>query len=52
MVIDAKSAAFVANIPLGQAALGFHQVTAIGEPARVFVPESDGVHVYAETKGR
>lgn len=52
MVIDARSDAFVTNIPLGQAALGFHQVTAIGAPARVFVPESDGVHVYTETNGR
>ena len=52
MVIDARSAAFVTNIPLGQAALGFHQVTAIGDPARVFVPESDGVHVYAAQGNR
>ncbi|MFE4468585.1 hypothetical protein ACFRFH_07185 [Leifsonia sp. NPDC056824] len=52
MVIDGRSDAFVTNIPLGQAALGFHQVTAIGAPARVFVPESDGVHVYTASNGR
>lgn len=46
MVIDAKTDQFVTNIPLGSTALGFHQVTAVGNPARVFVPESDGVHIY------
>lgn len=46
MVIDAKTDQFITNIPLGPEALGFHQVTAVGNPARVFVPESDGVHVY------
>jgi DNA-binding beta-propeller fold protein YncE len=46
MVIDAKTTRFVTNIPLSDSALGFHQVTAIGDPAQVFVPESDGMHVF------
>jgi hypothetical protein len=50
MVIDAVSGRFVTNIALGATALGFHQVTAIGDPGRVFVPESDGVHVYSASR--
>lgn len=47
-VISARDGEFLTNISLGNTALGFHQVTAIGSPAKVFVPESDGVHVFAE----
>lgn len=47
MVIDGQSGRFVTDIALDSSALGFHQVTALGDPARVFVPEQDGVHVYA-----
>ena len=50
MVIDAKTDDFVTTIPLGSTGLGFHQVAAIGDPAQVFVPESDGVHVYTADK--
>ena len=52
MVIDAKSGRFVTDIELGDGGLGFHQVTAIGDPARVFVPESDGVHVFTPVERR
>ena len=52
MVIDAKTGQFMTNIALDAAALGFHQVTAIGDPARVFVPEQDGVHIYAAQGNR
>lgn len=52
MVIDARSTRFVTGIRLGDTGLGFHQVTAIGDPARVFVPESDGVHVFTTAKRR
>jgi hypothetical protein len=48
-VISARNGRFLTNISLGTTALGFHQVTAIGSPAKVFVPESDGVHVFAAT---
>jgi hypothetical protein len=50
MVIDAVSGKFVTNIALDAAAPGFHQVTAVGDPARVFVPESDGLHVYSASR--
>jgi DNA-binding beta-propeller fold protein YncE len=50
MVIDGRSDQFLSDIPLGDSALGFHQVTAIGDPARVFVPESDGLHVFTDAE--
>jgi hypothetical protein len=52
MVIDAVNRHLVTDIRLGSTGLGFHQVTAIGDPARVFVPESDGVHVYVADQRR
>jgi hypothetical protein len=48
-VISARDGKFLTNITLGNTALGFHQVTAIGSPAKVFVPESDGIHVFVAT---
>ncbi|MGN8027790.1 YncE family protein [Microbacterium sp. 22242] len=47
MVVDGQTGRFVTDIALDAAAPGFHQVTALGDPARVYVPEQDGVHVYA-----
>jgi hypothetical protein len=38
MVIDAVNRHLVTDIRLGSSGLGFHQVTAIGDAARVFVP--------------
>ncbi|HEY8317196.1 MAG TPA: hypothetical protein VIG76_00040 [Amnibacterium sp.] len=53
MVIDAHSRRFVTDIALGPTALGFHQVTALFNPATVFVPQSDGIHVYTSlNKGK
>lgn len=52
MVIDGRTGRFVTDIALDASALGFHQVTALGDPARVFVPEQDGVHIYAATPNR
>lgn len=49
MVIDARTERFVTDIALGTTALGFHQATALFNPARVYVPQSDGIHVYATT---
>ena len=46
MVIDAHSRRFVTDIALGPTAPGFHQVTALFSPGRVYVPQSDGIHVY------
>lgn len=47
MAIDGRTGRFVSDIALDSSALGFHQVTALGDPARVYVPEQDGVHIYA-----
>jgi hypothetical protein len=52
MVIDARSGRFITNIALGATAPGFHQVAAEGYPGHVFVPQSDGMHVYAATAHR
>jgi len=46
MVIDARSRRFITNIGLGPDPGAFHQVAALFRRAKVFVPESDGLHVY------
>jgi hypothetical protein len=45
-VIDAETHRLITNIELGSKAIGFHQVTAVYEDAKVFVPEPDGIHVF------
>ncbi len=46
MVIDARTRRFIANIPITDTSGLFHAVTAGYRDALVFVPESDGVHVF------
>lgn len=46
MVINAETHNFITNIELGKKAIGFHQVTAIYAPAKVFIPEPNGMHVF------
>lgn len=45
MVIDAHNRSFITNIPIKGA--GFHAVTAAS--GNVYVPASDGIHVFAQT---
>lgn len=48
LVISAVSHRVLTAIRLGRAATGvFHQVAALGPAGRIFVPEADGIHVYA-----
>lgn len=47
LVIDGSTHRVVTALPLGSTGLGFHQVTALGRRGTIFVPESDGIHVYA-----
>jgi hypothetical protein len=46
-VIDAVSGRLVGTIVLGKEGLGFHQVAGLGAPGTVFVPEADGIHLFA-----
>jgi len=51
MVINARDRTFITNIPIraqdGTPTAGFHAVTAAA--GNVYVPESDGIHVFAQT---
>lgn len=46
LVIDGRTHHVLSAIRLGKTGLGFHQVAALGRQGKVFVPESDGIHVF------
>jgi DNA-binding beta-propeller fold protein YncE len=47
VVVDARSLRVTDAFDLGSSGLGFHTLTALARPDRIFVPESDGIHVFA-----
>ncbi len=45
-IIDGRTHRVLTVIRLGSNGLGFHQVAALGPLGKVFVPETDGIHVF------
>lgn len=50
LVIAARSGRVLNLFDLGPSGLGFHTLTALSRPDRIYVPESDGIHVFARTQ--